>query len=327
MERTLPNDNPAGSPRIRVGVSSCLLGESVRYDGGHKHDHYITDTLGRFFDLVGVCPEKESGLPVPREAMHLVGDPANPRLVTIRSGQDLTEQMQSFCQHRLTALAQADLCGFIFKKNSPSSGLFRVKVYNEKGGMPSTNGRGLFAAALTGRFPLLPVEEEGRLYDPVLRENFLERIFCYSHWKTFLQDASLGGLVEFHARHKFLILSHSPQLLRELGRLVALGKQLPLQELLDRYLIIFMKALVLHATPAKQVNTLHHIMGFLKQQLDAWEKQELLDLIEQYRQRQMPLIVPITLLNHYIRKYQHDYLLQQVYLMPHPQELQLRNHA
>lgn len=318
----------AHEQRIRVGVSSCLLGEPVRYDGGHKHDHYITDTLGRFFDLVAVCPEKESGLPVPREAMHLVGDPANPRLVTIRSSQDLTEQMQVFCQRKLTELAEVELCGFIFKKNSPSSGLFRVKVYNEKGGMPSTNGRGLFAAALTSRFPLLPVEEEGRLYDVVLRENFLERVFCYSRWKRFIQtNGSLGGLMEFHACHKFLILSHSPQLLRELGRLVALGKQVSLQELLDRYLVIFMKALALHATPSKQVNTLHHIMGFFKHQLKSWEKQELLGLIEQYRQHLLPLIVPITLLNHYIRKYQHDYLLQQVYLAPHPQELLLRNHV
>ena len=314
--------------QIRVGVSTCLLGQSVRYDGGHKHDHYITDTLARYFQLVPVCPEVESGMPVPREAMRLVGDPSNPRLMTIRSGQDLTAQMQSFCDRKLTELAQGDLCGFIFKKNSPSSCLYRVKVYSEKGGMPAQAGRGLFAAAFTGRFPLLPVEEEGRLCDAILRENFLERVFCYHRWQQLVAaDLSLGGLVEFHARHKFLILSHSPSLLRELGRLVAMGKQFPLQELHAQYLATLMKALSLHATPAKQVNTLQHIMGFFKQQLDSWEKQELLELFEQYRQRLVPLIVPITLLNHYIRKYQHDYLLQQFYLTPHPHDLMLRNHV
>lgn len=318
---------PIAQP-IRVGVSTCLLGQPVRYDGGHKHDHYITDTLGRYFELVPVCPEKESGMPVPREAMRLVGDPSAPRLVTIRSGKDLTGQMQSFCERKLAELAQDDLCGFVFKKNSPSSGLFRVKVYQEKNGMPSPNGRGLFAAAFCKQFPLLPVEEEGRLYDPALRENFLERIFCYRRWKDFEQhDGSLSGLVAFHARHKFLILSHSPQLLRELGRLVAQGKQMPLPTMREQYLATFMKALSLQATPAKQVNTLQHVMGFFKKQLEPWEKQELLDLIEAYRQRLLPLIVPITLLNHYIRKYQHDYLLQQVYLSPHPQDLMLRNHV
>jgi uncharacterized protein YbgA (DUF1722 family)/uncharacterized protein YbbK (DUF523 family) len=313
---------------IRLGVSSCLLGEQVRYDGGHKHDRYITDTLGRFFELVPVCPEKESGMSVPREAMRLMGDPSAPRLMTIRSGKDLTGQMQSFCDHKLAELTQNDLCGFIFKKNSPSSGLFRVKVYQERNGVPFPNGRGLFAAAFCKQFPLLPVEEEGRLYDPVLRENFLERVFCCRRWKDYEQhDGSLAGLVDFHARHKFLILSHSPQLLRELGRLVAQGKQLPIRELREQYLTTFIKALSLHATPAKQVNTLQHVSGFFKRQLEPWEKQELLDLIEQYRQRLLPLIVPITLLNHYIRKYRHDYLLQQVYLSPHPQELMLRNHV
>lgn len=312
---------------IRLGISSCLLGEQVRYDGGHKHDRYITDTLGRFFSFVPVCPERDCGMPVPREAMRLVGDVASPRLMTVKTGRDLTEQMQRFCDEKTEQLADVDLCGFIFKKNSPSSGLFRVKVYGEKSGMPVKSGRGLFAAAVTSRFPLLPVEEEGRLYDPVLRENFLERVFCYRRWKDFVQqDGSLGGLVTFHACHKFLVLSHSPQLLRELGRLVAQGKQMPLPELLDTYCNTFMQALCLHATPAKQVNTLQHIMGFFKKQLDAWEKAELLTVFDQYRHQLVPLLVPLTLLTHYIRKYRHEYLLQQVYLAPHPHELMLRTY-
>lgn len=314
--------------KIRLGVSSCLLGEQVRYDGGHKHDRYITDTLGRFFSFIAVCPERDCGMPVPREAMRLVGDVAAPRLVTVKTGRDLTEQMQRFCDEKTEQLADADLCGFIFKKNSPSSGLFRVKVYGDHNGMPVRSGRGLFAAAVTSRFPLLPVEEEGRLYDPVLRENFLERVFCYRRWKDFVQqDGSLGGLVAFHSRHKFLILSHSPQLLRVLGRMVALGHELPTSDLLDRYGTTFMQALCLHATPAKQVNTLQHIMGFFKKQLEPWEKEELLTVFDQYRRQLVPLLVPLTLLIHYVRKYRHDYLLQQVYLAPHPHELMLRSHV
>lgn len=313
---------------IRLGVSSCLLGHQVRYDGGHKHDRYITDTLGRFFSFVAICPEQECGLPVPREAMRLVGDVAAPRLVTVKTGRDLTDQMLHFSNQKVEQLADADLCGFIFKKNSPSSGLFRVKVYGEHSGMPVKSGRGLFAAAVTRRFPLLPVEEEGRLYDPVLRENFLERVFCYRRWKDFVQqDGSLGGLVEFHSRHKFLILSHSPQLLRDLGRMVARGRELPIEELLDSYGTTFMQALCLHATPAKQVNTLHHIMGFFKKQLEPWEKQELLTVFDQYRRKLVPLLVPLTLLTHYVRKYRHDYLLNQVYLAPHPDELMLRSYV
>lgn len=313
--------------KIRLGVSSCLLGEQVRYDGGHKHDRYITETLGRFFSFVPVCPERDSGMTVPREAMRLVGDVASPRLVTIKTKRDLTEQMQHFCDQKVAQLADEDLCGFIFKKNSPSSGLFRVKVYGDHSGMPAKSGRGLFAAAVTNRFPLLPVEEEGRLYDPALRENFLERVFCYRRWKDYLaEDGSMAGLVQFHASHKFLLLSHSPQVLRQLGGIVAHGGKQPLPALQEAYLQRFMQALSLHATPAKQVNTLQHIMGFFKKQLESWEKQELLAVIEHYRQRLTPLIVPITLLNHYIRKHQHDYLLQQVYLSPHPHELMLRTH-
>lgn len=172
---------------IKIGVSSCLLGEPVRYDGGHKHDHYITDILGRYFSFVPVCPEVGCGLPIPREAMRLEGDPAQPRLLTNKSRVDLTVQMQSFCVAKVEELEQEDLCGFIFKKSSPSSGLFRVKVYNN--GMAAKNGRGLFAAAVAQHFPLLPLEEEGRLGDPALRENFIERVFSYRRWKDFLASA------------------------------------------------------------------------------------------------------------------------------------------
>ncbi|NVN92841.1 MAG: DUF523 and DUF1722 domain-containing protein [Desulfuromonadales bacterium] len=311
---------------ISIGVSACLLGEAVRYDGGHKHDRYITDTLGRFFRFVPVCPEVGCGLAIPRESMRLEGDPAAPRLMTNRSRLDKTEQMAEFCNTKVVQLEQEELCGFIFKKDSPSSGLYRVKVYTN--GMPTKSGSGLFAAALVRHFPLLPVEEEGRLNDAAIRENFLERVFGYHRWKVFLEGSpDIGGLVEFHAAHKLLIMSHSVQLYRQMGVLVAHARDMKRADLLATYEDQFMKALTLHATVKKQTNVLMHIMGYFKRVLTQAEKEELLGVINQYHDQLAPLIVPLTLLKHYVRKYDQHYLKQQVYLSPHPAELMLRNHV
>lgn len=312
--------------RIKIGVSSCLLGEQVRFDGGHKHDHYITDTLGPYFTFVPVCPEVGCGLPVPREAMRLEGDPAAPRLMTGKSRVDLTAQMQTFCTGKVKELEAEDLCGFIFKKNSPSSGLFRVKVYNN--GMAAKSGRGLFADAVARHFPLLPLEEEGRLNDPPLRENFIERVFSFRRWKDFLAAApTLGKLVEFHTAHKLLMMAHSPEHYRQLGVLVAHGKELSAAELYRQYEELLMKGLALHATTAKNTNVLQHIMGYFKKELDPAEKAELLEVIGQYHDHLLPLIVPLTLLKHYVRKYDQTYLRGQIYLSPHPAQLMLRNHV
>ena len=312
---------------IRVGVSSCLLGEPVRYDGGHKHDRYISDTLGRFFSFLPVCPEVGCGLPVPREAMRLEGDPANPRLMTRISRIDRTDQMLAYCSNKVRELESADLCGFIFKKDSPSSGLYRVKVYDGKG-VPKKLASGLFAAAVARHFPLLPMEEEGRLNDPAIRENFIERVFCCRRWKDFLHTGpGLGGLVEFHTRHKLLVMSHSTQLYREMGTLVAHGSAMEREELFRRYEELLMKALTLHATARKNTNVLMHIMGYFKRELSPVEKSELLETIALYHDRLVPLLVPLTLLKHYVTKYDQPYLKQQVYLAPHPAELMLRNHV
>ena len=311
--------------RIILGVSSCLLGKNVRYDGGHKQHHYITDQLSAYFYFFPVCPEVECGLPIPREAMHLTGSVESPRLVTVKTGIDLTDQMQIWCDKRLKELEQLQLRGFIFKKNSPSSGLFRVKVYQDKG-LPINGGRGLFAQTLTDTFPLLPVEEEGRLADARLRENFIERVYCYDRLLSFLASKpAKGDLVRFHTTHKLLMMAHSPGHYRQLGTLVA--SVLPLHELLPAYTKLFMEALQLLATPAKQTNVLMHCLGYFKKQLTPWEKQELLDLIKRYRIGQLPLIVPLTLLKHYIRRFEQPYLAEQHYFSPHPDELMLRNHA
>jgi len=313
--------------RIKLGVSTCLLGESVRYDGGHKQDHFITDTLGIYVAYVPVCPEVECGLGVPREAMRLKGDPAAPRLVTIKTGVDLTKRMVTWAEKRLRELAGEDLCGFIFKSRSPSSGMERVKVYNDKG-MPMKNGRGIFAGLFMDRFPLIPTEEEGRLKDPLLRENFIERIFTLKRWREVLSKGkTMGRLVDFHTCHKLLILSHSEKRYREMGRLVAEGKRYSPKVLYDRYEELLMAALSLKTTLKKHTNVLQHMLGYFKQDLSADEKQEVLELIGQYKAGLIPLIVPITLFNHYVRKYGQEYLSKQVYLNPHPTDLKLRNHV
>ncbi|APG28363.1 hypothetical protein A7E78_11185 [Syntrophotalea acetylenivorans] len=310
--------------KIRLGISACLLGQNVRYDGGHQLNRYLRDTLGHFVDYVPVCPEVEMGLSIPRETLRLVGDPGAPRLVFSKSGEDVTEQMTSWAQKRLDKLEAEGLCGFIFKSRSPSSGMARVKLY-DRNGVPSKNGVGLFARLFMDRFPMLPVEEDGRLNDPRLRENFLEAISTFRSWRELLAEGCMpAALVEFHARHKLLLMSHSVELARQMGKLVAKAGLLTAGELLTQYQALLMKAVRLAATPAKHVNVLQHALGYFKQQLSADEKQEMLELFDQYRRGVMPLNVPIALLNHYVRKYQPAYLDQQVYLHPHPVELHLR---
>ncbi|QTA93275.1 YbgA family protein [Desulfonema magnum] len=312
---------------IKLGISSCLLGHKVRYDGGHKRDRFLTDTLGKYVEYVPVCPETDCGMGVPRETLRLVGSPDAPRLMTTRTKQDRTEQMIRWASERVRTLEHEELCGFIFKKDSPSSGMERVKVYSEKGGMSKT-GVGIFARMFMEHFPLLPVEDEGRLHDPKLRENFIERIFVYKRWRELsARKKTRGDLVDYHTRHKLLILSHSQKHYRIMGKLVAEAKGTRINELYEKYENILTEALQLKTTPKKNANVLQHIMGYFKAQLSSDEKQELIEVIDYYRTENIPLIVPVTLLNHYIRKYDQPYLKAQHYLSPHPIELQLRNHV
>ena len=313
--------------KIRLGISTCLLGEKVRLDGGHKWDRYLTDTLGQYVEYVPVCPEVECGLGVPRESMRLVGDPESPRLVTTRTHRDFTDRMVQWARKRVVELEKEDLCGFIFKSDSPSSGMERVKVYTEKG-MPLKKGRGVFARTFMEHFPLIPVEEEGRLHDPKLRENFIESIFTLMRWRELLQEGpSRRNLVAFHTQNKLLLLSHSEKHDRLMGRLVATAKEKPIKEIYEAYEALLMEALALKTTIKKNANVLQHMMGYFKKDLSSDEKQELLGVIDEYRKGYVPLIVPITLMNHYVRKYDQSYLKQQTYLQPHPMALQLRNHV
>jgi len=315
------------TPAIRIGISSCLLGEGVRFDGGHKRDVYLTGTFGRFVEWVPVCPEVECGLGTPRESMRLMTSKDGVRLLTGRTGIDHTDRMAQYSERRVDELAAEDLCGYVLKKDSPSCGLERVKVYGAHG-VPTKSGRGIFAARLVERFPGLPTEEEGRLSDPRLRDNFIERVFAYSRLRSlFGNDWDVGGLVAFHTAHKLILMAHSIEAYQRLGRLVAAARSLAKAEIERNYTETFMAALKGIATPRRHTNVLQHMAGYFKNQLDRASKAELITAIEDYRSGLVPLIVPITLLRHYVRVHRVSYLAGQVYLEPHPKELMLRNHV
>jgi uncharacterized protein YbgA (DUF1722 family)/uncharacterized protein YbbK (DUF523 family) len=312
---------------LRLGISRCLLGEEVRYDGRHNLDNFLTEVLGRYVEWIPVCPEVEAGLGTPREPMRLVGNPQNPRLVTIESRIDHTYALQTMTTNRIEELKKLDLSGYVFKKSSPSCGIGRVRLYNEHG-VPSRKGVGLFARAFIEQFPLIPVEEEERLCDPPLRENFIERVFCYRRWQNLVQSGvTRQALVQFHTIHKYLLLAHSPQQYEVLGRLVGQAERHRPKEFARRYGELFMKALAVKATVRKHVNVLQHILGYFKERLGAREKAELFVVLDDYHRGLTPLIVPLTLIKHYVLIFDAGYILDQVYLNPHPKELMLRNHV
>jgi uncharacterized protein YbgA (DUF1722 family)/uncharacterized protein YbbK (DUF523 family) len=319
----------ASEEPIRIGVSSCLLGAKVRFDGGHKRSDFLVDTLGSFVEFVPVCPEVEIGLGVPRETLRLVRDGTAHaiRLVANQTAIDHTKAMNSYAERRVAALGREGLSGYILKKDSPSCGMERVRVYASSG-MLTRDGLGLFAAALMRRYPSLPVEEEGRLNDPHLRENFVERVFAYRRLRSFFSSRwTLGGLVRFHTTHKLTLMAHSPKAYRELGRFVANAKRMARDNVPERYESAFMEALKKLATTARHANVLQHMLGYLRPHLDQDSREELVTLIEDYRRGLVPLIVPIALFRHYVRKFDVAYLRGQVYLEPHPKELMLRNHV
>jgi uncharacterized protein YbgA (DUF1722 family)/uncharacterized protein YbbK (DUF523 family) len=316
-----------GAP-LRIGVSTCLLGEKVRFDGGHKHDRWLTDVLGQYVEFVPVCPEVEIGLGTPRPAIRLEGTGTRIRLVSPKLGLDLTPRMQAWAQRRSAALEGESLCGYVFKKDSPSCGLERVRVH-EPGGAVARHGRGLFAAAITERFPHLPVEEEGRLCDARLRENFVTRVFAAARWLD-LERAGMtrAGLFRFHERHKYVLMAHSQAGLRRLGHLLGSADRRQDADLLARrYRAEFTPVMQRIPSPKNHTNVLQHLIGSFSQDLDAGDRRELTGMIEEYRLGRLPLVVPLTLIRHYARRLQVSYLLDQVYLNPHPSELLLLNHV
>lgn len=318
---------------IVLGVSACLLGQPVRYDGGHKLDRFLTEELAPHVRFVPVCPETEAGLSVPRESMRLMGDPGAPRLLGNSTGRDFTDTLSAWAVRRVEELAGEKLCGYVLKSRSPSCGMARVKVHPFLGGSPALKGVGLFARPLLERFPLLPVEEEGRLNDPKLRENFIERLFVMRRWRRLLENRHTpegrlpGALMAFQASHKLLVMSHAPADARAMGKLTAEAKTLPEDELLRRYQTLLLSSLAKPATTAKHTNVLQHIAGYFRGKADEGDRAELAEVIDLHHRGLVPLIVPVTLCAHHARKHNVEYLLDQYYLHPHPVELKLRNHV
>ncbi len=316
-------------PSLRLGISACVLGQEVRFDGGHKLDKYIRDTLGSFVEFVPVCPEVEVGLGMPRETLRLKrrAEDARPALVAPKSQSDHSEAMLRYARDKSRALSAMDLCGFIVKKNSPSCGMERVKVYPETGtGSPSRDGVGAFTRELMAALPLLPIEEDGRLRDPVLRENFIERVFAYHRLRSFFaQPWRASDLMRFHAREKLLLMAHSDY--RPLGKLVAESHSIPKAQLQEAYSTLFLQGLAKQSNVGKHSNVLQHIAGYFRDRLDVHSRREVHEQIAGYQARLLPLVAPLTLMRHHIRSLELNYLQEQSYLWPHPPQLMLRNHA
>lgn len=311
----------------RLGISQCLLGEHVRYDGGHKRDRFLCDILGQFVEWVAVCPEVEAGLGTPREAMRLVGTAEAPRLMTIKSEVDHTATLCRFSHRKIHLLKSLCLDGYIFKKDSPSCGIKQVRVY-QRGIPPARKGSGLFARAFQESFPLIPIEDEGRLNDSGIRENFIERVYAYHRWQKLLANGiTRRGIVSFHTQHKYFLMAHSRPHYHELGQLVASAKHYTPTQLTSEYATKFMEALKVKTTVRKHVNVLQHLVGHFKRQITKAQRGELQEIIYDYHRGLIPLIAPLTLINHYVREYEIDYLAEQVYLQPHPKELILRNYG
>lgn len=308
-----------------IGVSACLLGHNVRYDGGHKQDRYIRETLDRYFDLRPICPEMAIGLGVPRPTIRLVGDPLNPRLVGVSDPNlDVTGKMERYAVKQTRELT--NISGYILKKDSPSCGMERVKVYAQSGHHSVRKGTGVFAHALMAQLPLLPVEEEGRLNDSVLRENFINRVYIHYRWhKLSASGLTRGKLISFHTDHKYLVMAHSQAAYQRLGRLLSNLSNRDMTRIADEYILELMSTLKRRVTRKRHVNVLQHIMGYLKKRISSDDKRELSASIEAYRRGETPLVVPITLFRHYFRLHPDEYMSRQVYLQPHPDSLGLRN--
>jgi len=310
--------------KIPVGISSCLLGERVRYDGGHKHDAFITGTLGKVFAFRSFCPEMEIGLGVPREPIHLVSDSGAMRCVGTHDSQlDVTDRLVHCADEQ--QFWQAEICGYIFKQGSPSCGVMEIKVFSD--GQPECSGAGIYAGRVMRNFPELPVAEEGWLGDPALRENFIERVFVFRRWQQLVAGGpDWTAVTTFHARHKYLLMSHDQESTRELGQWLAAAAAADSDTLCRAYLTRLMTILDISATREKHVNVLQHIQGYLKDRLDPADRQELIETIEQYRGDLLPLSGPITLLRHHFRCHPDDYIAQSYYVYPPPQDQALLNH-
>ena len=315
---------------IKVGISACLLGEKVRYNGGHKRSRYLEDVLSEYFDYTPICPEMGIGMGVPRKPIRLITTSGNNETGIEAALSDdnnvrFTQQLKDYAKHQASQLT--DSCGYIFMQKSPSCGYTRVKLYHENGN-PLEVAQGIYAAELDRLLPLMPKEEAGRLSDAMIRENFITRVMAYHDWQeNVASNITSKNLLDFHVRYKYLLMAHHIQSYQILGQSLSNLKAKPLNEIAHDYITTFMDALKHIANRKKNTNVLQHLQGYLKNNLTADEKQEMLALVNQYRTGLVPIVVPLTLLNHHIKKHTDDdnYLRKQKYLNPHPYELGLRN--
>lgn len=306
---------------IKVGISSCLLGQKVRFDGGHKRSVFCDEELGRHVNFVPYCPEVGIGMSVPRPTIRLEGEADSPRAVVPKTGQDITHELANYADQRKPQLS--DLSGYVLCAKSPSCGMERVRVYQADSNANRKEGMGIFAARLRELMPALPLEEDGRLNDPLLRENFVLRVYVYHAWQQLPQATQLSDLQKFHASQKFTLLAHDQPVYRQLGRELAQQPDLT-DEFKQYYIETLMSALSRPASKKNHTNVLQHIQGFFKENLDSNEKQELANIILEYNEGQQPLVAPLTLIKLYLKKYPDPYLLQQSYLSPYPADLKLR---
>lgn len=324
---SIPIENEV-TPPIKVGISSCLMGDEVRFNGGHKRSRFCTDVLSQYFSFVPICPEVAIGMGIPRPAIRLVSDSSHEDSPVYARGVDdpsldVTNDLRTYGEQQ--AELHSDLCGYVFMQKSPSCGLFDVKRYLANG-HPEGTRRGIYAEAFCNAHPLLPIEEAGRLNDDGLCENFLVRVYTYHDWQAFSrQHYSAKDLLSFHARYKYLVMAHSIQHYKAIGKLLSDLKSTDLTSIGQTYFELLMTALAKPATRKMHTNTLMHLQGHLKRHVSSQDKSELTDIIDQYRRGIIPLVVPLTLLKHHLNHVEDDYAHQQVYLNPHPYELGLRN--
>lgn len=312
---------------IQIGISSCLLGENVRFNGGHKHSHFCSDVLGQYFQFIPVCPEVGIGMGIPRPPIRLIASSAGPQAVGVSDpSQNFTAPLTAYAQQKSRELQ--GICGYIFMQKSPSCGYDRVKLYRDNGYPADEATQGIYAAEFARLNPLLPMEEAGRLNDAMLRENFITRVFAYADWQNLLHAGlNKKRFLEFHVRYKYLMMAHHVATYQQLGPLVADLKSRALEDIATQYFQLFMQGLSHLATRKKHSNVLYHLQGYLKEKISPRQKQELNLHIEQYRKGLTPLVVPLTLLKSHLNEYPDTsaYVLGQKYLDPHPYELGLRN--
>ena len=314
------------SKRIKIGISACLMGQKVRYDGGSFQPKLIHSVLPDYMDFVPFCPEVEIGMSVPRETVRLVTTETGIKLKAPKSGTDYTNQMNAYSIEKTNALSKLEISGYILKKGSPTCGMERVRVYNSRG-IPEKSGNGLFASQLKKAFPNIPIEEDGRLNDIHLREHWIERVFAYDRLRTFLSlKPAVGKLMEFHTQSKMQLMAHHPEKYRLLGRKIALLQKDDLHQFYASYLTSFMQIMSVKPTIAKHTDVIYHLVGFFKKKITASDKKEILNLIEQFRNQIVPIVVPLTLLKHFLQKYPVKWMQEQTYLNPYPTDLSLRSH-